>query len=953
MGSEAIDVTAVLSGPSPRAYERAAPGPRPAGDEVMRGRAAELKVLRDLLRGAQQGRGGVALVAGEPGLGRSLLLREVAREAAERGFSLASGAADQLGQAIPFFALRAALPEPFATLATDGHGDLPDAAGWWISQVRAHLEQRAAAHPVLVGLDDLQWAGPATLAALRALPRELKWHPVAWVLTRCSTAQHDTGNLFSLLEEDGAVRISLGPLDDDVVTGLLADAFGAPPDPELAALASGAAGNPSLLAELVAGLADDHAVQVTGGRAVLVSERLPERVRRLARRRLDGLGQQARQLLVTATVLGPSFRLEDAAQMLGQPPAALLPAVEEAMRAGIMTAAGPAFSFRHQLLGHAVAQVIPRPARKALHGQYAKILLGRGEPAGLAAGHLLQAAHPGDRASVADLDTAAAGSLGSDPQTAADLALRALELTPADDPGALPRAVAAAEALAAAGRLDQAVRAAQHTLATPLPPVTEARLRCVLSSVLCARGRARDAAAEARIALAQPQLPRDLRDLATAAQLQALAGLHDQLTGPAAGTILADPTEHDSRAVTAALVARAVTSWDSGQAGQALELLRDAARHGPATSPDARRAQPLLALAAALISLRQLREAEEILHAADTATLHAIPAEGALSILRARLHLAAGRLPDAATAAQAALAAAETQAAHGYAAAAHCVLALIALRRGDLAAAAHHIACRTEPMPHFPGLYAYTETTLAQAQVCEARDGPAAALGHIRQACAELSARGLLLGEPSAAAWLVRTALAGGDIKLAALTARTAETLASGHPGHPAIAAAAAHSLGLAGRDPGRLAEAAAQHPDPWARASAAEDLGVLHVRQADQEQAVHHLTQAVRGYQLTGAAADAARVRRRLRQLGVRRRHWTQPARRPVTGWESLTEAERAASELVAQGLNNRQVASRMYVSANTVAFYLRQVFRKLGIGSRVELAGIVLQQAQPARPP
>jgi DNA-binding CsgD family transcriptional regulator len=187
----------------------------------------------------------------------------------------------------------------------------------------------------------------------------------------------------------------------------------------------------------------------------------------------------------------------------------------------------------------------------------------------------------------------------------------------------------------------------------------------------------------------------------------------------------------------------------------------------------------------------------------------------------------------------------------------------------------------------------------------------------------------------------------------AAAVAGTAGTLASRNPGYPAITAAAAHSQGVAGQDPARLAQAAAQHPDPWARASAAEDLGVLHARRADrdqarQDQAIRHLTQAIGGYQLTGATADTARVRRRLRQLGVRRRHWTQPPRGPVTGWDSLTGTERAVSELVAQGLNNRQVASQMYVSINTVAFYLRQIFRKLSIGSRVDLARIVLQHTQ-----
>jgi DNA-binding CsgD family transcriptional regulator len=944
---EAIDVTAVISEPAPRAHGKATPGPRPAGGAVMRGREAEQKVVRDLLRCAERGRGGVVLVEGKPGLGKSLLLRESAGEASRHGFSLAAGAADRLGRAVPFFALRAALPDPFATTAGDGRHDLPGAAERQLSLVRAHLEQRAAAHPVLVCLDDLQWAGGGTLAAVRALVRELRWQPVAWLLARCPAGGQDVESLFRLLEDDGAVRVSLDPLGGDVVADLLAEAFGAMPDQSLLTLAGGAAGNPALLAGLARGLADEGAVQIADGRAMLVSSRLPGRMRRLAQRRLDSVSEQARHLLVTAAVLSPSFRLEDAAEMLGETAAALLPAVEEALAAGILAAVGDAFSYRHQLLERAVVESIPRPARKALHRQYGQILLGRDEPA-LAAGHLLAAAQPGDPASLADLDTATARTLRLAPHAAAGLAVRALELTSPADPGARSRAVVAAAALAAAGRLDQAARTAQHALATPQPPVAEARLRCALASVLCARGQARDAAAEARMALAQPQLPNGVRDQATAVHLQALAGLHDELAGPLADTILADPGQHDSHAVAAARLAAAGLCWDHGEVSEGLALLRDAARDC-GLSPDARHVQPLLALAAALTDLRQLGEAEEILRAADSPMLDGIPAQAAVSVLRARIHLAAGRLADADAAGQAALATAETLGAHGYAAAAQCALGLIALRRGDIAAAARHIACRTEAMPHFAGLYARAETTLAPAEVSEARDGPAAAIGHIRQIRADLHALpGLLLGDPATAAWLVRTALAAGDTELAASTARTAQTLACGNPGHPALAVAAAHAVGLAGQDPARLAEAAEQHPDAWAQASAAEDLGALHARQGDREQAIDHLTEAIGGYQRTDAAADTARVRRRLRRLGVRRRHWTPAPARPVTGWESLTQTERAASELVAQGLNNRQIAERMYVSPNTVAFYLRQIFRKLGIGSRVELARIVIQHTQ-----
>jgi DNA-binding CsgD family transcriptional regulator len=322
-----------------------------------------------------------------------------------------------------------------------------------------------------------------------------------------------------------------------------------------------------------------------------------------------------------------------------------------------------------------------------------------------------------------------------------------------------------------------------------------------------------------------------------------------------------------------------------------------------------------------------------------------------LSILRARICLAKGRLSDAATEGEAALATAATLTAHAYTSAAHCVLGVIALRCGDIAAAAQHVASCTARMPHFAGIYARTETTVAEAQIAEARDGPAAAIGHVRQLCTDLvTHRALLLGEPAASPWLVRTALAAGDDHLASCAARAADTVARDNAASPAITAAAAHSLGLLGQNPVLLAQAAAQHTDPWARASAAEDLGVLHARQGDQQQAIHHLSQALHGYQLTGAAIDMARIRRRLRKLGVRRRYWTQSAGRPVTGWESLTQAEHATSELVAQGLNNQQVADRMYVSVNTVAFHMRQIFRKLNIRSRVELARIVI--SEPSNP-
>ncbi|HEX5294835.1 MAG TPA: LuxR C-terminal-related transcriptional regulator, partial [Streptosporangiaceae bacterium] len=618
------------------------------------------------------------------------------------------------------------------------------------------------------------------------------------------------------------------------------------------------------------------------------------------------------------------------------------------MAAAIMTAAEHTFTFRQELLRRAVGEMIPPPARKALHRQYGEILLTRGEHAVRAASHLLAAAHPADPSSLAGLDQAVAQTLPSAPQTAAGLAVRALELTSPADPAALSRTVAATEALTAAGHLDQAARIACDMLTKPLPSAAEDRLRCALSSVLSARGQARDAADQARMVLARPQLPSELRDQALTVHLQACAGLRDEPADQMADTILAAPSHYDSHATAAARLTRAVIDWDRGRIGDALELLRDAARHGTAISPDARHVQPLLALAAILVDLRQCGQAEDILRAADNPVLRDIPARAALSLLRARIHLARGRLAEAAVDGQVALAAARAFGAHGYAATAHCVLAVIELRRGDIAAAAQHLTCRPDPAKHFADIYARPEATMAQAQITEARDGQAAALGHLRPLCADLQTRpGLLLGDPAIAAWLARTALAAGDSELADTAARTAQGLADAHPGFPAVAAAAAHSRGLALRDPARLAQATTQHTDPWARASAAEDLGVLHASQGDRAQAIGYLKEALDGYLQVGAARDQARIRRRLRQLGIRRRHWSTPSARPVTGWDSLTDTEQAVAGLVAEGLNNNQVAARMYISTHTVAHHLRQAFRKLSIASRVELTRIVIEHA------
>jgi DNA-binding CsgD family transcriptional regulator len=122
--------------------------------------------------------------------------------------------------------------------------------------------------------------------------------------------------------------------------------------------------------------------------------------------------------------------------------------------------------------------------------------------------------------------------------------------------------------------------------------------------------------------------------------------------------------------------------------------------------------------------------------------------------------------------------------------------------------------------------------------------------------------------------------------------------------------------------------------------ATALEDLGVELIP-TDRDGAIDALGRTLALYTELGASWDARRVRSRLRELGVRRR--LVAAEPETNGWAALTTAELTVARLIAEGLTNREVAERLFVSPHTVSSHLRHVFSKLGITSRVELARVV----------
>jgi DNA-binding CsgD family transcriptional regulator len=197
------------------------------------------------------------------------------------------------------------------------------------------------------------------------------------------------------------------------------------------------------------------------------------------------------------------------------------------------------------------------------------------------------------------------------------------------------------------------------------------------------------------------------------------------------------------------------------------------------------------------------------------------------------------------------------------------------------------------------------------------------------------------MADPEGAVLLVRGALAGGDQARALELAKETQRLALITPGDPDMAVAADHARGLLDQDPAVLQRAARSYAAARARAGALEDAGNAWAGQGDQRRATTLLSQAYALYKEPDDADELARVRSSLRAAGTRLHHRAH-ADRPAFGWDSLTDTERRVADLVAQGLSNRQVANRIFLSTHTVAFHLRHIFWKLGITSRVQLARI-----------
>jgi DNA-binding CsgD family transcriptional regulator len=952
------------------------------------GRRREFAAVATALQGIGRDARYIAL-SGEPGIGKTRMLEELARHGEERGCTVLTGRGAELERDLPFGVWVDALDDHAAwlgptrldrmlgdrvaelarVLPSVDPGDAAPAPALQDERYRAHravralLEQLAAAAPVLVLLDDLQWADDSSLELVAHLLRRPPRAPLVVASAfRAGGLPGAVLGAFEAAERDRRViDVRLEPLSAAESDALLGDAVPARLRQEVYHLSGG---NPFYLQELARGatapaLSADPIVAAAGDSAA--DWNLPPAVATALGQEIGALSEPGRRLVQGAAVAGDPADLGVAGAAGAVPDDAMEGALDELVAARLLAATDlpRRYRFRHPIVRRAAYESAGDGWRMAAHARAAAALERTGGALAARAHHLERCADPGDDAAIAVLSQAGHATAPRAPAEAARWYSAALRLLPDGDGRRLELLAPLASALASTGQLERALSTLLEVLAVVPPELAELRARLVAACAACENLLGRHGAAHERLAHALEELPD--RTGAAAAMLEAeLAAdaLYDSdfaaLAGRAAQARATAGTLSDPglRALTAALDCFA--HYGLGRLAEAEEARAEAAAALDAMTDEelAGRLEATYYLGFAEFLCE--RYEETIVHLQRGLAVSRASGQGqfVVPIMVGLAHAldVRGRIDEALDMVEGAVEAARLSDNRQVLSWALVGEAWVAAMIGDLELAGRAADEGVTLLGELSSSILTLGThALAAVVFLEA--------GDVDRCFAEAQAAGAPAFdaiEPGRAAWLLavlaRAELARGRPDAArdsiARARRTLEGLSLPLTEATVVHAEALLALEQDAADAAEIAEAGAALAEGVGAVVHAGRLRALAghalARAGDRDAAVTVLKRAETELAACGAERLRAEAVRDLRKLGVR---VAGRQRRGVAGegLAALSGREREVAELVALGRTNREIAAELFVSEKTVEGHLRNVFAKLDVSARAAVAEIV----------
>jgi DNA-binding CsgD family transcriptional regulator len=925
-------------------------------------RETELQALTAVVEEVRSGRGGLVVVEGPAGIGKSRLLDAVAHRGAAAGARVLRARGGILERDVAYGAVRQLLERFLATLpdderadvlsgaaahalpalapaATAGTGEGPAAATehglFWMV---AHLAERA---PLVLVLDDAHWFDAASLRFVVYLVRRLVDLPV---VVAVGMRPDDSGAaapdlLAELLLEPGAVLLRPAPLSVSGIGSLLVDRMGPDVAPEFAASCHHAVGgNPFLLTQLAGALVADGA-EPTAANAPRVREVRPRTIARAILLRLARLPAGATELAQALAVLGSSAGADLVAALAGVEPSAAGP-VLDTMVADEILAGDLALEFAHPVVREAVYAELGAAERVRWHQRAADLLVGTGADAERVAPHLLVTRPAARPDTVAVLREAARTATE---RGAPDIALRYLERALAEPTEGDVRADVLVETGTAGFHAGAPADGPRGQLREALGLIVEPEKRLDVWLAL-----SRVTAMESSVPGSVAVLEEALADLAALAP-ETLAPLFNELCGfgithpdtieRAVARLPAVPPA-SGEALTARLALCNLAALSAFRGDPAVEtdrLARTALAHGQLIDDLGAGSNMLHQFAFCLAATDPpdpwVRvETLALERAQESGSAFAIT--GALGT-RAFTSFLRGDLVEAQGDAELALTVPGVPPFVLPAISGFVCLALV--ERDDLVGA-EEVLARAGLGPELPEILHMTFAYWARSRLRSAQGRWADALDDLEEFGRR--AERVQLRTP-VFPWLSDAALVLarlGRLEEAAPYADQFDERAR-RLGTARVLGASARTRGLlAGDRAGRelLEEAVGHHTGSPARLELAHslvELGAAERRAGERRRAIETLGRAAEQARSCGATRLLRRVHEELGLAGVSGR----PA--AVAGVESLTPGELRVARMAAAGHTNRQVAEALFVSAKTVENHLGRVYTKLGIVSRTAL--------------